>query len=73
MTIERYNHYGQPRLYVTDGGAFLVRDVLNANGKFSGVCESASYQFDGEIIWTVCREGEDFANLTPFLKPDCVR
>lgn len=73
MPIDRYDHYGSPRLYVTETGIFLIRDVLDENGRFSGVCENAAYQNGGEIIWHVCREGEDFDRLAPFLANDSVK
>lgn len=71
MPIERYDHYGKPRFYVTDKGTFMVRDILSENGRFSGICENCSY-IHGEFHWYICKEGEEFESLRPFLPPDCV-
>jgi hypothetical protein len=70
MSIERYDHYGKPRLTVVEGGAaFLIRDVLSEDGTFSGVCENAVYdEADGEIRWRVCREGAEFSQIAPFIR-----
>lgn len=72
MAIERYDHYAPPRLHTNSDGAYLIRDVLDSNGRFAGVCEYAVYGVDGEVRWTICKEGVEFAEIRPFLKASCV-
>jgi hypothetical protein len=68
MPIERYDHYGKPRLSVTeDGNSYLIRDVLTEDGLFSGVCEYAVYEYGGDIRWLVCKEGVEFTDIRPFI------
>jgi hypothetical protein len=67
MAIDRYNRYGEPRLAVVDDGAYLIRDVLREDGRFSGICEYGVYGWDGEVEWTICREGVEFREIRPFL------
>lgn len=67
MALERYDHYGEPRLMVSDGNAYLVRDVLQDDKRFSGICEYAVYSYGGEIMWTICKEGVEFKDIRPFL------
>lgn len=71
MTIERYDHYSKPRLYVTDRGVYMVRDVLDDEGHYSGVTEYARY-IGGDVQWTVCREAPEFDQIAPFLPAECV-
>ena len=72
MSIDRYDHYGPPRLSVAETGVYLIRDVLNASGYFAGICEYAHYDFDGEIRWTICNEGVDFSDIRPLVQPSKV-
>jgi hypothetical protein len=68
MPIERYDHYGEPRLHVVDTGTYLIRDVQTEDGEFSGICEYAVYELSGEICWYICKEGVEFSEIRPFLK-----
>jgi hypothetical protein len=67
MPIERYDRYSEPRLTVVETGAYLIRDVLQADGRYSGICEYGVYGWDGEVVWTICREGVEFSEIRPFL------
>jgi hypothetical protein len=73
MSIERYDRYGEPRMSITESGAYLIRDVLQSDGRFSGICEYGVYGFDGETIWTICKEGVEFSDIRPFLPPERIR
>lgn len=67
MPIDRYDHYGKPRLHVApDGNSYLIRDVLTEDNRFSGICEFATYDWDGEISWHICKEGVQFSEIRPF-------
>lgn len=70
MPIDRYDHYGLPRLSVVESGAYLIRDVLDDSGHFAGICEYAVYESSGEITWHICKEGVEFADIRPFLRPE---
>lgn len=69
MPIERYDRYSEPRLTVVETGAYLIRDVLRQDGHFSGICEYGVYGWDGEVVWTICREGVEYSEIRPFLPP----
>lgn len=71
MPIERYDHYSDPRLYVTDRGVYMIRDVLTEDGDFAGICERAVY-IGGDIQWLTCPEGVEFDQISPFLSAKCV-
>jgi len=66
MAIERYDHYGAPRLFEGPKGYYLVRDVMTEDDRFAGICEYGVYDADG-TIWTTCKEGSEFDQLRPFL------
>lgn len=69
MPIERYDHYGKPRLLIADNGnAYLIRDVLTEDGRYSDVSEFATYEHhSGEVRWHICREGVEFKDISPFI------
>lgn len=66
MPIQRYDHYGDPRMTLTDRGAFLIRDVLDRDGLFAGICEYGVYVLD-DVHWTICKEGVEWDDIKPFL------
>lgn len=75
MAIDRYDHYGRPRLTIAnDGHAYLIRDVLDGDGEFSGICEFAVYDehAQGVVVWRACKEGVEFSEIRPFLHKECV-
>lgn len=69
MPIDRYDHYGKPRLTVTENGdAYLIRNVLTDVERFSGVCEYGVYnQWTGETDWHICRPDVEFVEIKPFI------
>lgn len=70
MPIDRYDHYGKPRLTVTDSGdAYLIRNVLTDDDQFAGICEYAVYdEWSGHTRWHVCRKDVEFSEIQPFIR-----
>lgn len=74
MPISRYDHYGKPRLLVGPKGVYLIRDIYTEEGRFAGMCENGYYdEAYGEVMWNICREGESFENLRPFMLDEQVQ
>ncbi|MDL2203532.1 hypothetical protein QQF51_12775 [Brucella intermedia] len=53
------------RRYETDLGVFLIRDVHDEKGRFSG-CEYAVKAEDGSEMWKPCAEGVLFSDIEPY-------
>lgn len=59
--------YREPRVHEWQGGIYVIRDVLNASGQFSGQCEYATLE-DGAVWWRQCAEGVLYADIKPMVR-----
>ena len=54
-------YYSPERRYEHEGAVYMIRDVMNSDGSFSGRCE---YAASGNR-WLPCREGVNFSEIQP--------